>query len=189
MRACCSQEACTCRPETFSPKLQLRTAAPWLRLWLNPKLFFLERASRVGLPDEAVRRLVDQGIDTMSKLAFAPCQPGETPSEESLTGLIQTEGAEPSRGSIAAVRHLVFEAQTLLVSQTKALVENREAETKDLAPAERRERIKTQSLRLAGITMSGQSECSFASYDLCMKLITGELCLLPGAIEIHHEGG
>ncbi|CAE7733938.1 unnamed protein product [Symbiodinium necroappetens] len=96
----------------------------------------------------------------------------ETPSEESLTGLIQTEGAEPSRGSIAAVRHLVFEAQTLLVSQTKALVENREAETKDLAPAERRERIKTQSQRLAGITMSGQSECSFASYDLCMKLLT-----------------
>ncbi|CAE7403302.1 unnamed protein product [Symbiodinium microadriaticum] len=139
---------------------------------VESKAVFLERASRVGLPDEAVRRLVDQGIDTMSKLAFAPCQPGETPSEESLTGLIQTDGAEPSRGSIAAVRHLVFEAQTLLVSQTKALVENREAETKDLAPAERRERIKTQSQRLAGIAMSGQSECSFASYDLCMKLIT-----------------
>ena len=139
---------------------------------VESKAVFLERASRVGLPDEAVRRLVVQGIDTMSKLAFAPCQPGETPSEESLTGLIQTEGAEPSRGSIAAVRHLVFEAQTLLVSQTKALVENREAETKDLAPAERRERIKTQAQRLAGITMSGQSECSFASYDLCMKLIT-----------------
>ncbi|CAE7553006.1 ubiad1, partial [Symbiodinium necroappetens] len=139
---------------------------------VESKAVFLERASRVGLPDEAVKRLVDQGIDTMSKLAFAPCQPGETPSEESLTGLIQTEGAEPSRGSIAAVRHLVFEAQTLLVSQTKALVENREAETKDLAPAERRERIKTQSQRLAGITMAGQSECSFASYDLCMKLLT-----------------
>ena len=139
---------------------------------VESKAVFLERASRVGLPDEAVGRLVDQGIDTMSKLAFAPCQPGETPSEESLTGLIKTEGAEPSRGSIAAVRHLVFEAQTLLVSQTKALVENREAETKDLAPAERRERIKTQSQRLAGITMSGQSECSFASYDLCMKLLT-----------------
>ncbi|CAE7513159.1 unnamed protein product, partial [Symbiodinium necroappetens] len=117
---------------------------------------------------------------------------GETPSEESLIGLIQTEGAEPSRGSIAAVRHLVFEAQTLLVSQTKALVENREAETKDLAPAERRERIKTQSQRLAGITMSGQSECSFASYELDLQhstlivtksgsLIKCAILLLPSA--------
>ena len=152
MRACCSQEACTCRSETFSPKPRLRTAAPWLRLWWNPKLFSLSVQAGSGCPMKRSEGLWIRASTRCRSLAFAPCQPGETPSEESLTGLIKTEGAEPSRGSIAAVRHLVFEAQTLLVSQTKALVENREAETKDLAPAERRERIKTQSQRLAGIT-------------------------------------
>ncbi|CAE7260491.1 unnamed protein product [Symbiodinium sp. CCMP2592] len=103
---------------------------------------FLERAKRVGLPQEAVDRLVAQTIDTMAKLAFAPCQPGETPTEESLAALI------------------------------KALVENKENEVKELAPAERRERIRAQARKLTGITMSGQTECSYASYDLCMKLLT-----------------
>ncbi|CAE7619130.1 unnamed protein product [Symbiodinium sp. CCMP2592] len=139
---------------------------------VESKAVFLERAKRVGLPQEAVDRLVAQTIDTMAKLAFAPCQPGETPTEESLSALIKVGGAAPPLGSIAAVRHLVFEAQTLLVSQTKALVENKENEVKELAPAERRERIRAQANKLRGITMSGQTECSYASYDLCMKLLT-----------------
>ncbi|CAE7242070.1 unnamed protein product [Symbiodinium sp. CCMP2592] len=139
---------------------------------VESKAVFLERAKRVGLPQEAVDRLVAQTIDTMAKLAFAPCQPGETPTEESLAALIKVGGAAPPLGSIAAVRHLVFEAQTLLVSQTKALVENKENEVKELAPAERRERIRAQANKLRGITMSGQTECSYASYDLCMKLLT-----------------
>ncbi|CAE7896276.1 unnamed protein product [Symbiodinium microadriaticum] len=83
----------------------------------------------------------------MPKLAFPACQPGETLSEEALVNLIRVGDADPSRGSIAAVRHLVLEAQTLLVSQTKALVENRESETKELAPAERRERIRRSAYR------------------------------------------
>ena len=108
----------------------------------------------------------------MWTLAFAPCQPGETPTEASLTALIKVGSTDPPLGSIAAIRHLVFEAQTILVSQTKALIENKEHEVKELAPAERRERVRAQARRLAGITMAGQSECSYASYDLCMKLLT-----------------
>lgn len=139
---------------------------------VESKAVFLERAKRVGLPQDAVDRLIAQSIDTMAKLAFAPCQPGETPTEEALSNLIKVGATAPPLGSIAAVRHLVFEAQTLLVSQTKALVENKENEVKELAPAERRERIRAQALKLTGITMAGQSECSYASYDLCMRLLT-----------------
>ena len=139
---------------------------------VDSRAVFLERAGRVGLPQDAIDRLVAQNVDTMAKLAFAPCQPGETPTEASLSALIKVGSTDPPLGSIAAIRHLVFEAQTILVSQTKALIENKEHEVKELAPAERRERVRAQARRLAGITMSGQSECSYASYDLCMKLLT-----------------
>ena len=139
---------------------------------VDSRAVFLERAGRVGLPQDAIDRLVAQNVDTMAKLAFAPCQPGETPTEASLTALIKVGSTDPPLGSIAAIRHLVFEAQTILVSQTKALIENKEHEVKELAPAERRERVRAQARRLAGITMAGQSECSYASYDLCMKLLT-----------------
>ena len=65
----------------------------------------------------------------------------------------------------------MFEAQTVLVSQTKALTETRE-EIKELAPAERRARIRDQAARLKGIPMTGQSECAHASYDLIMRMMT-----------------
>ena len=126
----------------------------------------------VGLPRDAIDRLVAQNVDTIAKLAFAPCQPGETPIEASLSALIKVGATDPPLGSIAAICHLVFAAQTILVSQTKALIANKEHEVKELAPAGRRERVRAQVRRLAGITMSGQSECGYASYDLCMKLLT-----------------
>ena len=102
---------------------------------VDSRAVFLERAGRVGLPQDAIDRLVAQNVDTMAKLAFAPCQPGETPTEASLTALIKVGSTDPPLGSIAAIRHLVFEAQTILVSQTKALIENKEHEVKELAPA------------------------------------------------------
>ena len=138
-----------------------------------------ERAAKVGLPDDALQRLLDQGVDTLAKLAFAPGHPGESPSDEKLKALVApvaapggAGGAEPSLGTVAAVRRLVFEAQTLVVNETKCLVENKEEQPKELPPAERRDRLQKQAARLAGVDLSGVNECSHASYDLCLKLIS-----------------
>ncbi len=130
-----------------------------------------ERANKIGLPTAALDRLIAQGVTTMAKLAFAPGQPGETPTEEKLKSLIKEGSDEPSLGSVAAIRHLVFEAQTLMLSETKALIEHREEQAKELPPAERRERIKKQASRLSGLNLSGANECSFGSYDLVLKLV------------------
>ncbi|CAE7532349.1 unnamed protein product [Symbiodinium natans] len=134
---------------------------------------------QVGLPDDALQRLLDQGVDTLAKLAFAPGHPGESPSDEKLKALVApvaapggAGGAEPSLGTVAAVRRLVFEAQTLVVNETKCLVENKEEQPKELPPAERRDRLQKQAARLAGVDLSGVNECSHASYDLCLKLIS-----------------
>ena len=48
-----------------------------------------ERAQRVGLPQAAIDRLIAQHITTLAKLAFAPGQPGEQPTDERLKALIQ----------------------------------------------------------------------------------------------------
>ena len=136
----------------------------------DSKAVLQERAKRVGLPDEALAKLFDQGVDTLAKLACAPGQPGEPPKDEKLKALIATDEKEPSVGVLAALRLLVFEAQTLLVYQSKSLVENKEDQVKELPAAERRERLKLQSQRLSGISLTGNAECSYASYDLCVKM-------------------
>ena len=129
-----------------------------------------ERAQRVGLPQAAIDRPIAQHITTLAKLAFAPGQPGEQPTDERLKALIQIGADEPSLGALAAIRHLVFEAQTIMINQTKTMIENKEDTVKEVPPAERRERIKQQALRLQGLALRGNLECSYASYDLCMKL-------------------
>ena len=136
----------------------------------DSKAVLQERAKRVGLPDEALAKLFDQGVDTLAKLACAPGQPGEPPNDEKLKALIAADEKEPSVGVLAALRLLVFEAQTLLVYQSKSLVENKEDQVKELPAAERRERLKLQSQRLSGISFTGNAECSYASYDLCVKM-------------------
>ena len=97
-----------------------------------------ERAAKVGLPDDALQRLLDQGVDTLAKLAFAPGHPGESPSDEKLKALVApvaapggAGGAEPSLGTVAAVRRLVFEAQTLVVNETKCLVKIKKSSQKN----------------------------------------------------------
>ena len=105
-----------------------------------------ERAQRVVPP--TIEWLIAQHITTLAKLAFAPGQPGEQPTDERLKALIQIGADEPSLGALAAIRHLVFEAQTVMINQTKTktMIENKEDTVKEVPPAERRERIKQQAL-------------------------------------------
>ena len=139
---------------------------------------FKERAAVAGLTAEDLACLAKQGLDTLAKLAFACGQPGETPSDDAIKALIRPAPAagvedapEPSLGSVSALRRLLFESQTLMISQVKSLVESREDQVKELPTAERQDRIRRQAARLSGVSLSGPGECSYASYDLCMQLL------------------
>ena len=108
---------------------------------------------RVGLPDSARDRLIAQGVDTLAKLAFASGNPGEAPTEATLKQLVEEQGKPaPSVGTIAAVRHLVFEAQTVLVSQRLA----KKSKNLLLLREEQESAIKRQDSR--AFPMTGQSE-------------------------------
>lgn len=134
---------------------------------------FKERARDVGLDDANRTLLENQGITTMAKLAFAVGQPGETPTEASIRGLV-ANGGDPAAvplGVVSSLRRLLFEAQTLLIAQVKTLIENKVDETKlEMAPAERTHRIAEQRGRLVGMTLTGELECGYCCYDLVMKL-------------------
>ena len=138
---------------------------------------FTERAREVGLDNATVALLTNQGnqgINNLSKLAFSVGQPGDTPTEASIRGLV-ADGGDPAAiqiGVVASLRRLIFESQTLMISQVKAMVESREDDAKtELAPAERTDRIRRQKDRLRGMELVGELECGYSCYDLVLKMM------------------
>lgn len=136
------------------------------------KAVFLERCELAGLPSGARDALVAKNLNTLASLAFAAGQPGETPTDAALTALVRTGADEVPIATLASLRRLVFEAQLLMTAQVKQLIEQRADDQKaELAPAERSERIKRQTERLSGVALRNESECSYGSYDLVMKMV------------------
>ena len=58
----------------------------------------------------------------------------------------------------------MFECQTLCLAHVKASVEDSDRKV-ELAPAERNTRVLNQQAKMKGLTLVGQLECSYASYD------------------------
>ncbi|CAE7340175.1 unnamed protein product [Symbiodinium sp. CCMP2592] len=138
---------------------------------LKSEAAFDERARECGLPDEELGRLKTAGIKTISLLAFSTSAPGVQPSEEQLRSLLRPLDPESvSVGVVAAIRHLMFECQTLCLAHVKASVEGNEKRI-ELAPAERTTRILQQKAKMKGLTLVGQLECSYASYDYVGAMI------------------
>ena len=54
---------------------------------VDSEAVFREHAGTVGLPDDAIERLINRGIDTMAPIAYSVGQPGGTPSPADLERL------------------------------------------------------------------------------------------------------
>ncbi|CAJ1387722.1 unnamed protein product [Effrenium voratum] len=110
------------------------------------------RAAEHGLTSDEINGLISQGLTTLSRVAFAVTTPGVNPDDGALRRLLNA--AEPDRvnlGSLACVRRLVFEAQTMAIHQVRSNLENTEGSQKpELVPAERASRIREQARRLNG---------------------------------------
>ena len=140
-------------------------------LLTDSEAVFRDRCQIAGLPEATITILIGKNIKTLARLAFSVGQPGETPTDTALTNLVQDGGNAVPVSTLSSVRRLVFEAQTLMVSQVKSLVEHKADEAKtELAPAERAERIKKQAARLSGVPLRGENECAYQSYDTVMKM-------------------
>ena len=95
----------------------------------------------------------------------------EPPDDASLKALVQEGGQDVPISTMSGLRRLVFESQTLMIQHVKSLVENKTEEKTELASAERAARISAQAVRLNGVPLRGESECSYSSYNLVMRML------------------
>ncbi|CAE7209889.1 unnamed protein product [Symbiodinium sp. CCMP2592] len=134
---------------------------------------FASRAKEIGLTQANVATITGSGVDTLSKLAFATVPPGQSPSDDQVQRLF---GAAPiTAGTMAAAKHLIFEAHTLVVQELKTRVQRGDSGAPStLATAEREERITEQRARITGLLHRGVEEPSHASYDLVYAMLSSD---------------
>ena len=138
---------------------------------LTSEAAFKEHAEACGLSVANLAALNGQGLKTLSGLAYCLTVPGSPPAEDAIRKLL--DSANPSSvnlASVAALRRLIFEAQTLAVAFIKTALDGGH-ECQELVPAERGSRIAAQKGRLKGMNLSGFLECGYSCYTMVQELI------------------
>eukprot|EP00435_Cladocopium_sp_Y103_P017156 s916_g4.t1 len=135
------------------------------------------QAAQLGLHNEYVTGLKAAGLNTLGKLAFACGQPGTPATEANIRTLLQD--AAPSRaitvGDLATMRRLIFEAQTSVIAQSRALADPAaDPSTHKLPQAERMARITDQRTRLTGLNLEGPMEVAYGVYDLVSGMMQAD---------------
>ncbi|CAE7217482.1 unnamed protein product, partial [Symbiodinium sp. CCMP2456] len=142
---------------------------------LDSKAAFKGKVLDYGLPQVVFEGIVRRGVDTLSKAAYAVGAPGVLPSEDALRAFLNPD--DPTvveQGQVAIARRLVFEAQTLAVSQLRQQIEGPDEKRQDLQPAERRFRLVEQARRLQGMVLRGPLECAFCCYTLVIRMLAAD---------------
>jgi len=144
---------------------------------LESKEALKSRGLEVNLTAEEIDALIDNRVDSLARLAFACCPPGEAPTNDQIDALFAGRTA-PNQGTYSSIKRLIFEAQTLLSAELQNKVHKTEEQVKSkMAPAERDNRIKEQRTRLEGLRLKGEEECSHSSYDLVLNMLEKD-CLI-----------
>eukprot|EP00435_Cladocopium_sp_Y103_P015409 s326_g3.t1 len=116
------------------------------------------RGLEVHLTETEIDAVIGNGVTSLARLAFAAAPPGTTPSDEQIRALFGSALA-PNMGTLASMKRLVFEAQTLVVADVKNKVSKKEENIPTtMAPAERENRITEQRKRLTGLRLRGEEE-------------------------------
>ena len=142
---------------------------------LDSAAAFNARALEHGITREQLEHLQNQGLSSMSKLAFAVTTPGTVPPDDALKALLSDTPEDVTVGQLSCIRRLMFDAQTLCASQIKTTLHGSDTGRKaELVPAERATRIDNQRNRLQGVELIGPLECSHASYDYVARMLEGD---------------
>ena len=154
---------------------------------LKSQAAFKERAEDCGLTPPQIDGLVAKGVTSLSVLAYTLTTPGVTPDEASLRSLMDdADPASVTVQTLASIRRLVFESQTLAISQIESIIESDVDKKVELAPAERATRIKDQRGRLAGYDLSGPLENAFSNYAYVASMVESDHVVLFRAPPFHH---
>jgi len=133
---------------------------------------FAQRAEEVGLSAHGLANIKRHGFDTLGKLAFSHGQPGmqiETdPFHRHAQNLL---GGMMTLGDESALKRLLFEGHTMVLSQLRESVSNPEAaHTRKLPQVERSAKLADLKARLAGVCVERQLDPSHALLDATSQM-------------------
>ena len=147
---------------------------------LESKEALRSRGLEVNLTSDEIEALITNRVDSLARLAFAACSPGDAPTNEQIDSLFEGR-ITPNAGTYASMKRLIFEAHTPLSADLQNKVHKPDEQVKSkLAPAERENRVKEQRARLEGLRFKGEEECSFQSYDLVLNMMERDTLLYLG---------
>ena len=145
---------------------------------------FEQRCKEIN-PDGSFHRSLDaQQVRTFRTLAFSMGTPQSPPTEAQFDAFASAVfSAGPTLGQKAMLRHLHFEATTLVVQTYRDLVNQDTSEgvsSKKLPVPEKRARLNTQQARLGGIAIEGELEPAYQLLDATnQQYESGVLVWLP----------
>ena len=129
---------------------------------------FRRQAALVGLGNKWTNALVNHGVDTLGRLAFAVTSPGVPADDAGVTNLLNAAlPDEPiSIADLTTLKRMIFEAQTALIGSIRAQADPAaDPLQRKLPPAERALRITNQKARLNGIRLEGSMEVGHTVYE------------------------
>lgn len=139
---------------------------------------FRKHAEEIKLASELIQGLINEELDTFSKLSYHFGNPTKDVSEDQIDDLCRTIAPRAfvvTIGQKSLVRRIVFEAQTITINAIKS----RSEPASDSAPLklplpEREARLQEQQTRLQGIAIKGELEPSHQLVDLVNHMVEHE---------------
>ena len=126
------------------------------------------QCEKVGLSADWVTALKGASVESLSKLSYSVTLPGTPATDSDIDGFAAKlrPGVALALGDAAALKRLVFEAQTLTIADLRSSIQPGEEAQKKLPAAERSLRIENQRKRLVGLPlMKGSWQVAYALYD------------------------
>ena len=127
---------------------------------IDSEAHFTARASEMGITDVVRQALQDNGIKTLSHLAFAIGQPNTPLSNDDITNFMRPLlTRDPTLQELSLVKRLTFEAQTYLIAGLRqGLDQPDDSQPKKIPFAERSTRMEALKRRLSGVSIKGEYE-------------------------------
>ena len=136
---------------------------------IDSEAAFQQRCSESASDATLHTKLSAQGIKTFKTLAFVIGSPQQPPTECQFEAFsAKVYGTEPTMGQTAVLRHLHFEATTLVVQTYRDLVTHDPSDpshTRKVPVPEKRARLDLQRRRLSGMEITGELEPSHQLLD------------------------
>ena len=128
---------------------------------------FAKRASEVRLSDASIEALRRHGFKTLGQLAYTVGQPGQLIPEAEFTEWCRNHVPAASAADLASLKRLLFEAQTLALTQLRAQVTEPDSASKRVPEAERERRLRQLRSELSGLNIEGRLEPGRKLLDEC----------------------